>query len=205
MTCEQDTGEARALRFREAALPCLDDAYRFAGFLLRNRADAEDAVQQCYLRALQHFDSWRGPAIKPWLLAILRNVCHSQMARRGRDKPVDPADGERPPLWQQPQALPDSALLEREQGTAIRRLVADLPDELRETIVLREFNDLTYREIAEVAGVPLGTVMSRLARARALLLARWKATDGGAGGRVQRNPPHDATAAPMISVDDFSR
>src|SRR5438045_77371 len=73
---------ARAQRFREAALPYLDDVYTLARYLLRNSADAEDAAQECYLRALKHFDTYRGPAMKPWLFAILRNVCNAEYARR---------------------------------------------------------------------------------------------------------------------------
>ena len=77
----QDDPE-RARRFREAALPHLDDVYTLARYLLRDASDAEDAVQECYLRALKHFDSYRGPAMKPWLFAILRNVCRAEYARR---------------------------------------------------------------------------------------------------------------------------
>ena len=72
----------KARRFREAALPYLDDVYTLARYLLRDATDAEDAVQECYLRALKHFDSYRGPAMKPWLFAILRNVCRAEYARR---------------------------------------------------------------------------------------------------------------------------
>src|ERR1700704_2578089 len=81
----------RARRFRDAALPHLDDVYTLARHLLRDAADAEDAVQECYLRALKHFDSYRGPAMKPWLLAILRNVCHAEFARRASSAtaPID--------------------------------------------------------------------------------------------------------------------
>src|SRR5215813_10398265 len=75
MTCGNKAENERARRFRDAAIPCLDDAYRFAYFLMRDRTDAEDAVQECYLRALDHFDNWRGSDIKPWLLTTLRNVC----------------------------------------------------------------------------------------------------------------------------------
>src|SRR6266436_8140937 len=77
-----DPHQDRARRFRDAALPYLDDVYTLARYLLRDTADAEDAVQECYLRALKHFDSYRGPAIKPWLFAILRNVCRADFARR---------------------------------------------------------------------------------------------------------------------------
>jgi RNA polymerase sigma-70 factor, ECF subfamily len=171
----------QARRFRDAALPCLDDAYRLARFLMRNQADAEDAVQECYLRALQHFDSFRGPAIKPWLLAILRNICYAEFTRRSRrEQPTDLADCEDTiePVWQQPQATPDAVMLMSQDGAAIRQLLTALPAAFRETIVMRELNDMSYREIAEVTGVPVGTVMSRLARARAMLLTLWKARHG---------------------------
>ena len=84
MTADADTDQDRARRFRDAALPYLDDVFALAGYLMRNTADAEDAVQECYLRALRHFDSYRGPAMKPWLLTILRNVCNAEFARRGK-------------------------------------------------------------------------------------------------------------------------
>jgi RNA polymerase sigma-70 factor (ECF subfamily) len=150
---------------------------------VRNPADAEDAVQECYLRALRHFDSYRGPAMKPWLLAILRNVCNAEFARRGRaETPADLADDEQaeatPPIWQEPQASPETALLRQQDGDTIRRLVAALPQPFREAIVMREINDLSYHEIAEVAGVPVGTVMSRLARARAMLRSAWTVAEG---------------------------
>jgi RNA polymerase sigma factor (sigma-70 family) len=175
----------RARRFRDAALPYLDDVFTLARYLMRNSADAEDAVQECYLRALRHFDSYRGPAMKPWLLAILRNVCNAEFARRGKQEtPADFADDEAadatPPIWQEPQASPETALLRRQDGDTIRRLVAALPQPFREAIVMREINDLSYHEIAEVAGVPVGTVMSRLARARSMLRSAWTVAEGAA-------------------------
>src|ERR1700692_2835500 len=85
----------RARRFRDAALPCLDDVFTLARYIMRNSADAEDAVQECYLRALRHFDSYRGPAMKPWLLAILRNVCKVEFARRtSQPMPAEPQEDE---------------------------------------------------------------------------------------------------------------
>ena len=168
----------RARRFRDAALPYINDAHTLAHFLMRNQADAEDVVQECYLRALRRFDSFRGPAMKPWLLAILRNVCYAKLARRSQhETSTDLADYEHvaeEPLRRRSEAPPDSAML-RQDGAAIRQLIAALPMPLREAIVLREFNDMSYREIAEVTGAPVETVMTRLARARAMLL--WKATD----------------------------
>jgi DNA-directed RNA polymerase specialized sigma24 family protein len=114
------------------------------------------------------------------------------VCRRGRrETPTDLADCEHlsnQSFWLQPQAPPDSELLDRQEGAAIRQLVASLPAHFREAIVLREFNDMTYREIAEVAGVPLGTVMSRLARARAMLLSAWRAREGPAQKQSARLP-----------------
>ena len=170
-------------RFRDAALPCLDDAFTLARYLLRNEADAEDAVQECYLRALRHFDTYRGPALKPWLLTILRNVCKSEFARRSAmtaspESRNDEYAEDRPPIWQEPQPSPEAQLLQRRDGETIRRLVAALPPPFREAVVLRDINNLSYREIAEVAGIPVGTVMSRLARARSMLRAAWNGEEG---------------------------
>jgi RNA polymerase sigma-70 factor (ECF subfamily) len=173
----------KARRFRDAALPHLDDVFTLARYLMRNAADAEDAVQECYLRALRHFDSYRGPAMKPWLLAILKNVCVAEFARRSR-QPVPAGSAEEDitleeaPMWQEPQASPEAELLRRFDDATIRRLVGALPQPFRETIVLREINDLSYREIADIVGAPVGTVMSRLARARAMLRTAWNAEDG---------------------------
>jgi RNA polymerase sigma-70 factor (ECF subfamily) len=169
-------------RFRDAALPHLDEVYTLARYLMRNTDDAEDAVQECYLRALRHFDTYRGPAMKPWLLAILRNVCNSEFTRRGRGEvPTDYAQdelvAEEMPMWQEPQASPEKMMVRQQDAATIRRLVAGLPEQFGEAIVLREMNDLSYQEIAQVAGVPVGTVMSRLARARAMLRSAWNASE----------------------------
>jgi RNA polymerase sigma-70 factor, ECF subfamily len=174
--------QERMRRFRDAALPHLDEVYTLARYLMRNTDDAEDAVQECYLRALRHFDSYRGPAMKPWLLAILRNVCNSEFMRRSRgDLPTDYAQddsiAEKMPIWQETQTSPEKMILQQQDRTTIRRLVEQLPEPFREAIVLREINDLSYKEIAEVAGVPVGTVMSRLARARAMLRSAWNAAE----------------------------
>jgi RNA polymerase sigma-70 factor (ECF subfamily) len=172
----QDDPE-RARRFREAALPHLDDVYTLARYLLRDSSDAEDAVQECYLRALKHFDTYRGPAMKPWLLAILRNVCRAEYARRaaspstGMDDTAEAA--EQTPLWREEQRTPEAELLRERDASTIRRLVDTLAEPFKETFVLREINDLSYREIADAIGAPVGTVMSRLARARAMLRSAW--------------------------------
>jgi RNA polymerase sigma-70 factor (ECF subfamily) len=171
----------KARRFRDAALPHLDDVYTLARYLLRNPADADDATQECYLRALRHFETFRGTDIKPWLFAILRNVCNSEFARRSRsaiaaDESMDHTV-ETTPLWQEDQASPETEVLRERDSATIRHLVAELPAPFREAIVLREINDLSYREIADVVGAPVGTVMSRLARARSMLRKAWIAEE----------------------------
>ena len=171
----------RARRFREMALPHLDAAYTLARYLLRNPTDAEDAVQECYLRALKHFGTYRGPDIKPWLFAILRNVCRAEYARRAGSvlSPIEdvPEAAEQAPLWQEQQPSPESEVLRNRDAASIRGLIEALEEPFKETFVLREINQLSYREIAETVGVPVGTVMSRLARARALLRAAWNAEE----------------------------
>jgi RNA polymerase sigma-70 factor, ECF subfamily len=170
----------KARGFRDAALPHLDDVYTLARYMLRNGADAEDAVQECYLRALRHFDTYRGPAMKPWLFAILRNVCRSEFVRRSGVAIDGQAEEDEDAvlLWQEAPLSPETDMLRQWDAATIRRLVAELPDLFREAIVLREINDLSYGEIADVVGVPIGTVMSRLARARALLRKAWIAEEG---------------------------
>ena len=167
----------KARRFRDVALPHLDDVYTLARYLLRNPTDAEDAVQECYLRALRHFDSYRGPAMKPWLFAILRNVCRAEFARRASSPTTTveeaPDEAGQIPLWHEAQETPETQMLRRWDADTIRRLVSTLAEPFRETFVLREINNLSYREIADVIEAPVGTVMSRLARARAMLRSAW--------------------------------
>ena len=169
----------KARRFREAALPYLDDVYTLARYLLRDANDAEDAVQECYLRALKHFDTYRGPAMKPWLFAILRNVCRAEFARRAASPSTtiedSPEATEQTPLWHEEQETPEAQMLRDRDAVTIRRLVDALAEPFRETFVLREINNLSYREIAEAVGAPVGTIMSRLARARAMLRSAWLA------------------------------
>lgn len=184
--CDMRAGYAgdesdKARRFRDAALPHLHDVYTLARYLLRNPADADDAAQECYLRALRHFDTFRGTHIKPWLFAILRNICNGEFARRSRSalpmaESMDNAV-EATPLWQEDQVSPETEVLRDRDAASIRNLVAELPAPFREAIVLREINDLSYREIADVVGAPVGTVMSRLARARSMLRKAWIAEE----------------------------
>jgi RNA polymerase sigma factor (sigma-70 family) len=169
---------ARARRFRDAALPHLDAVYTLARYLLRDPSDADDAVQECYLRALRHFDTLRSQDVKPWLFAILRNVCRVEYGRRSRvllyDVNAEPDKSEGTiPLWREAQDTPETEMLRKLDAQTIQGLVAALPEAFREVIVLREIEDLSYREIAEIVSTPVGTVMSRLARGRAMLREAW--------------------------------
>ena len=152
-------------QFDRTILPHLDDAYALACYLLRDEHDAQDVVQDAVLRALRGFDGYRDGDPRAWLLAIVRNCCHSFLARRRRDVPLPDADTPHAPQLHDAAAADDRAIRSSERA-AIDRALAELPLEFREVIVLRELEGMTYREIGEVTGVPVGTVMSRLSRAR---------------------------------------
>ena len=177
MTEEAQADRERARRFRDAALPHLDAIYSCARRLTGNESDAEDAVQECYLLALRHFDGFRGGCMRAWLRTILKNVCHSGFARRARrEQPVDFPDDHSfttETLWQEAQRTPEAILQRRQDDAAVRRLIDTLPTPFRETLLLREVQDLSYQQIAQICRLPVGTVMSRLARARAKLRATW--------------------------------
>ena len=174
----------KASRFKALALPHLDDVYTLARYLVPG-ASAEDAVQECYLRAFRYFDSFGGTAIKPWLFAILRNVCRAQHTRSeslvfGEPEDMDEGTDRSPLLWSDPPETPENALIRREDAMTLRKLIASLPAEFREVLVLRELHDLSYREIAAIVDAPAGTVMSRLARARGMLRDALAAKEAGA-------------------------
>jgi RNA polymerase sigma-70 factor, ECF subfamily len=181
-----DVGESgNTERFKALALPHLDDIYTLARYLLRSSSDADDAVQECYLRAFRHFDTFRGGSIKPWLFAILRNVCHASYAGGARlvftADDIDTGAAQAVPIWREDIDTPEQTMLRRHDSDTMRRLIGELPAEFREVIVLREINDLSYRDIATVIEAPIGTVMSRLARARGMLRDAWIAAEGGSG------------------------
>jgi RNA polymerase sigma-70 factor, ECF subfamily len=182
-TVAPESGD-KAERFRTLALPYLGDVYTLARYLLRDSADAEDAAQECYLRAFRHFDTFRGGPAKPWLLAILRNVCRAEYARRGKFNALhsgseleETAETVSEGLWSEGVLSPETESLSRIDADAAQRLIAELPEPFRETVVLREINNLSYREIADVVDAPIGTVMSRLARGRSLLRQAWLAEE----------------------------
>jgi RNA polymerase sigma-70 factor (ECF subfamily) len=183
MPAQRDNDIEKAQRFRLAALPYLDDVYTVARYLLSNPADAEDAAQECYLRALRHFDTFRGGPIKPWLLTILRNVCRAEYARRSAlaastTTDLDACEDHIDSGWKNDRTdTPESLVLRHLDGEKIKQLIAQLPHQFREVFVLHEVNELSYRQIADAIGAPVGTVMSRLARARALLRNAWTAEE----------------------------
>ena len=168
----------RQRRFELLALPHLDAAYNLGRWLTGNAADAEDVVQEAYLRAFRYFDAWQGENFRTWLLAIVRN-CFLTWARDNRSSRLvftseDSKEAHEETIWTQQPGDPETLLMRSLDATTVTRLVEALPHEYREVLVLRELEDLSYREIAEVLGAPIGTVMSRLARARALLRRRWQ-------------------------------
>jgi RNA polymerase sigma-70 factor (ECF subfamily) len=163
-------------RFETQVLPHLDAAYRFARWLGRSPGDADDAVQEACLRAFRSFDALRGSDAKAWLLAIVRN-CSSTAFREQQRRafvplPEDDAQLEGAGLIAA-SPDPESAAIRRDEERTLDRLMASLSAEHREVLVLREIEDMDYREIATVTNLPIGTVMSRLARARAALKASW--------------------------------
>jgi RNA polymerase sigma-70 factor (ECF subfamily) len=152
-------------RFERELLPLMDDAYTLARYLTRDPHDAQDVVQEAYLRALRYFDSFRGGDARAWFLTIVRHSCYTMRRARAAAPEVQPAsDGvvaEAPAAY-----AADRAALDRDTREALVRALDGLSPEFREAVVLRDVHGLSYREIARVAGVPIGTVMSRLARAR---------------------------------------
>ena len=173
----QTTDRHRRDRFEEVVLPHLDAAYALARWLTRNDADAGDVVQEAYLRAFRYFDNYRDGDAKSWVLKIVRHTCYSWLANN-RPADVTSLEAEAEFGGEVATASIDAeALLEsRSDLRRLDRLIEALPAPWRETIVLRELHELGYREIAEVTGVPVGTVMSRLYRARRQLIR----TFGGA-------------------------
>jgi RNA polymerase sigma-70 factor (ECF subfamily) len=175
---------AAANGFEQQALPHLDAAYSLAFWLMRDRADAEDVVQDAYVRALRGFAGFRGDAIRPWLLAIVRNVAWRALAVRRRATnnviPIEAAfgragDDDAEPLAiasEEPSA--ETRLIEAGDRALLTKALDAVSPLFREVLVLREIEDMSYAEIATVLGVPQGTVMSRLSRARTELRLRYK-------------------------------
>jgi RNA polymerase sigma factor (sigma-70 family) len=167
----------RTTRFEAAALPHLPAAYNLARWLLRDDQQAEDAVQEAYLRAFRFYDDLRGDSARPWLLGIVRNACydwmrqHRHLADQVEFDEIRDSDIEGPAITAQPAGSGDPAVLweQRARDKRVDAAIEALAPAFREVIVLRELEEMSYEDIARVAGIPVGTVMSRLSRARALL------------------------------------
>jgi RNA polymerase sigma-70 factor (ECF subfamily) len=167
------TSETARRRFHEIVLPHLDDAYALARWLTGNASDAEDVAQDACMRALRALDTAPPEHPRAWLLAITRNTAYSWLAKNrphalllvGGAEDAETASG----AQTDPAPSPEAALISAADGAAVSAAIDALPIVFKESLVMREINGLSYREIAEATGVPVGTVMSRLARARSLL------------------------------------
>ncbi len=161
-------------RFELTVLPHLDAAYNLARWITRNDHDAQDVVQESFVRALRYFDRLKGTDARPWLLGIVRNTCYTWLEK---NRPAElvalddadsiPADGDAPG----PAAMtaPEVVVLQSANRKLVNQALEELPVGFREVIVMREIEDMSYKDIAAVAGLPIGTVMSRLSRGRELL------------------------------------
>jgi len=185
--------DSKARRFEHLIMPHLDAAYNLARWLTRNDADAQDVVQESCLRAFKYFDGFDGQFANAWLLKIVRNTCYSWLKVNHPANEAVPLDDNIGAVEHNASSIernaaglgrsPEAALIETRDAQRLDALVAQLPPVYREVIVLRELEELSYREIAEIAGVPIGTVMSRLSRGRQILQSLWR----GPGPRSDRS------------------
>jgi len=174
-SCARLTDETRSRLFREVVMPHLDDAFVFARWLTGNPTDAEDVVQDACLRALNGIERYSGGNARAWLFSIVRNTTFTWLAHN-RPKTLvltDDLEGaarDAPTVSESP--TPEAEMIAQADEALLHTAIAALPAPFREALVMREFNGLSYREIASIVDIPVGTVMSRLARARALLIER---------------------------------
>ena len=161
--------QSKLAYFEQTVLSNLDAAYNLARWLTRDERDAEDVVQEACLRAFRFFDSFHGGDSRAWLLTIVRHTCYSWLRKNRMDEPIS-YDEELNGMASD--ANPEEELLQHIDQQSLHKALEELPVEFREVILLRELEELSYKEIARIAGIPLGTVMSRLARARKLLQQR---------------------------------
>lgn len=173
MLTPREPDRATIERFSSLMLPHLDAAYSFARYLTRGSDIAEDVVHDAFARALRAFDAYRGGDAKAWLLTIVRNCFVTTIRRRAEVS----ASGEMPDIVDEADT-PEASLARRQTTEMMRRLIKALPENLAEVIVLREVEDLSYKEIAAIIDAPIGTVMSRLARAREALAKAWRDETG---------------------------
>ncbi len=157
--------------FERLALPHLDAAYSLARWLTRNEHDAEDVVQDAYLRAYKYFAGFRGENFRAWLLQVVRRAAYDWMQRNRPAELVPSAEIDIEGIAAEGGDDPETSLLRKADQDMVNAMIEALPPAFREVVILRELQELSYKEIAEIVAVPVGTVMSRLSRARALLAA----------------------------------
>lgn len=175
--------DTKGRRFEQIVMPHLDSAYNLARWLTRSDADAQDVVQESCLRAFKYFDGFDGQYANAWLLKIVRNTCYTWLKRNRQDGEaialednLEEVDRDQASMQINASGLgrsPESLLIESQDARRQNELIGRLPAAYREVIILREMEGMSYREIAAIAGVPIGTVMSRLARGRQMLQLGW--------------------------------
>jgi RNA polymerase sigma-70 factor (ECF subfamily) len=183
----------KAHRFEQIVMPHLDSAYNLARWLTRSDADAQDVVQEACLRAFKYFDGFDGQFANAWLLKIVRNTCYTWIKRNrpaeeaiALEDNIDEVDGNETAMHVSASSLgrsPEAALIEKRDAEKLDALIALLPASYREVLSLREIEEMSYRDIAEIIEVPIGTVMSRLARGRQILQTSWRGTQHGSNER----------------------
>ena len=188
------TQQAFGISFEEVVLPHLDAAYNLARWLTRNTQDAEDVVQEAYLRAFRFFSGFHGGNARTWLLTIVRNTCHSwleknrsQQAAFNEQVHTDIGESEDP----------ETLLLRKADAQSLQETLEELPTTFREVLMLVEMEGLSYKQVAEMLGIPVGTVMSRLARARRRLreyLCRDSSASKYTGPSNSSRQPQDSQA-----------
>src|SRR3954470_21530886 len=162
-------------RFEQQVLPHLDAAYNLARWLTRNEHDAEDVVQEAFMRAMRYFGNLKGAEARPWLLAIVRNTCYTWLEKNRPAELVAMDEGSVEALAEAVghasgfDGNPEVILLRSANRKLVNQALEELPVAYREVVVMREIEDLSYKDIAAIAGIPAGTVMSRLSRGRELL------------------------------------
>ena len=168
---------ANRARFESTVLAHLDAAYNLARWLTRDESAADDAVQEACLRAYRFFDSQSGPSTKAWFMTVVRHTCLDWLKDRNRYALHDSYDDEVHGMAAAERDAPDAAAGRAADASHVRACIAALPPEYREVIVLRELEEMSYREISAIVDVPIGTVMSRLSRGRDLLQQKLQSAD----------------------------
>jgi RNA polymerase sigma factor (sigma-70 family) len=163
--------QSRRTRFENQMLPLMSEAYNLARWIMKNEPDARDAVQDAYLKAFRYFESFHGDSGRAWLLRIVRNVCYDALRARASQRNVVSLDEETAAEVPDSKPGPNVLAIQNSTKLQVREALEALPLEFKTVIILREFDGFSYKEISEIMGVPVGTVMSRLSRARQQLAA----------------------------------